>query len=126
MTLDAGAPCRVRVVEGVPDVAEMLTELVKTHGHHVECVTDPREAVKVATKFQPRIVLLDIGMPHINGYQLAPLLRTALSPTRVAIIAVTAWGSVQDQAHSKAAGFDAHLVKPAGDKMIADVLKKYG
>src|SRR3954464_12859703 len=126
MTLGGEERCRVLVVDDVSDVATTLAELIKTYGHTVECVTDPREAVRVATQFQPRIVLLDIGMPHINGYQLAPLIRKALLPTRVAIVAVTAWGSEQDMAHSRAAGFEAHLVKPAGDRMIAEVLKKYG
>jgi CheY-like chemotaxis protein len=112
-------PHRILVIDDVPDVCEALAKLLEALGHEGECVTDPRDAVKVACSFRPKMVFLDIGMPYINGYQLCPMLRTALEPPRLVIVAVTAWGSEQDRAHSRAVGFDAHLVKPMDSTLIA-------
>jgi CheY-like chemotaxis protein len=63
-------------------------------------------------------------MPHINGYQLAPMLRTGLLPAEVRIVAVTAWGSQQDREHSRAAGFDAHLLKPVGVDLLQATIRE--
>ena len=112
---------RVFVVDDVRDAAEMLVSLLQAYGYEASHVTDPRVAVETAKRFQPDIVLVDIGMPHINGYELAPLLRRAL-PERVRLIAVTAWGSEQDRRHSKAVGFDQHLVKPVDDKTLRSTI----
>lgn len=100
----------------------MLAVLVETLGHTVAYITDPRTAVAKAKTFRPQIVLLDIGMPYINGYELAPLLREALHPAPVSIVAVTAWGSDQDREHSRALGFAAHLLKPAAPHAVAKAI----
>ena len=117
-------PHRVLVVDDVRDTAETLTRLVVGLGYEGRSISDPREAVAAASTFKPTVVLLDIGMPYINGYELCPLLRDALAPTPVRIVAVTAWGSPQDRAHSKAVGFDAHLVKPVGLDLIDATIKQ--
>src|SRR5689334_16319201 len=109
---------RILVVDDVPDTAEAVAILLTTLGHEAKPLTDPRQAIATARVFRPAMVLLDIGMPHINGYQLCPLLRKALEPAAVQIVAVTAWGSQTDRAHSRAAGFDAHLVKPIDTALL--------
>lgn len=103
---------RVLVVDDIADAANILVLHLRAAGYEATAVTDPREAVAAAVAFNPHAVLLDIGMPHINGYELAPLLLAALAANRPYIIALTAWGSEKDRAMSKAAGFDEHLVKP--------------
>ncbi len=117
--------CRVLVVDDMPDTARTLAALVVAIGHTAEYVTDPRLAVDHAKRFQPELVLLDIGMPHINGYELAPMLRAAVAPRRISIVAVTAWGSQQDRDHSKAAGFEEHLRKPAQMPVIESVIERF-
>jgi CheY-like chemotaxis protein len=112
------------VVDDLQDAAESLAALVVTLGHDATSVTDPREAVAVAQAFKPALVLLDIGMPHINGYELAPMLRKGLLPAEVRIVAVTAWGSQQDREHSRAAGFDAHLLKPVGVELLQAAIRQ--
>ena len=116
---------RVLVVDDVADVTDMLLGLLDSGGYDAAGVTDPREAVRVALEFRPDTALIDIGMPHINGYELAPMLREALAPQRLWMVAVTAWGSERDREHSKAVGFDAHLVKPVGAEMLLTTLAKF-
>jgi CheY-like chemotaxis protein len=113
------------VVDDIDDAAAMLALEVRALGPRAEYVTDPRAAIEAARKFDPDVVLLDIGMPHINGYDLAPLLRQALAPKKISIIAVTAWGTEQDKRMSKAAGFDEHVVKPTRNGVIEEVLKRF-
>lgn len=113
-----GRRIRVLVVDDVQDIAETLAALVTAMGYEAKAVTDPRKAVEAAKLFGPDLVLLDIGMPHINGYDLAPLIREALRPSTIRIAAVTAWGSAKDKALSRASGFDAHLVKPISEPLL--------
>jgi len=115
---------RVLVVDDVKDVAETFAKVLEGLGYESKSITDPRDAVEAACAFKPSVVLLDIGMPHINGYELCPLLREALKPARVRIVAVTAWGSSNDRAHSRAVGFDAHLVKPVAVDVIDATVKE--
>jgi CheY-like chemotaxis protein len=106
------------------DTAETLAALVIELGHDATSVTDPRDAVDVARSFKPSMVLLDIGMPYINGYELAPMLRESLRPAQVRIVAVTAWGSEKDRALSRAAGFDEHLVKPVAEDTLQTAINR--
>ena len=117
-------PHRILVIDDVQDTAEAVAILLTTLGHEAKPVSDPRQALEVARDFRPAMVLLDIGMPHINGYQLCPLLRRALEPAAVQIVAVTAWGSKTDRAHSRAAGFDAHLVKPIDTALLEAMIEQ--
>jgi DNA-binding response OmpR family regulator len=103
----------------------MLAELLVAMGYPARYVTDPRDAVAVAMQYQPAAVLLDIGMPHLDGYQLLPMLRKALEPNRVPIIALTAWGTARDREYSHDSGFDDHLVKPASMESLRAALKKF-
>ena len=117
--------CRILIIDDAPDAALTLAILVRRLGHTVEYVTNPLDAVEVAMRFRPEVVLLDIGMPYINGYHLAPMLREALAPDPVSIIAVTAWGSERDRDLSRAAGFQEHLVKPASHAAIGSVMDRF-
>ena len=109
-------------MDDVVDVAQTLAALVSDMGYETTFVTDPRVALETAEKFRPQVILLDIGMPHINGYELAPILRKGLGPS-VKIVAVTAWGSAQDRAHSRAVGFSAHLVKPVDEASLKKTIE---
>lgn len=125
MAESAGVAHRILVVDDLADAARMLTELLVVMGYPATYVTDPRDAVAVAMQYQPAAVLLDIGMPHLDGYQLLPMLRKALEPKRVPIIALTAWGTARDREYSRDSGFDDHLVKPASMQSLRAALKKF-
>jgi CheY-like chemotaxis protein len=103
---------RVLVVDDNRDGAESMTMLLGAHGHEVRTVHDGPTALTVAAEWRPDVMLLDIGLPGMNGYDVAE--RIAGQPWRgsMQLVAVTGWGQAEDRARSAKAGFDAHLVKP--------------
>ncbi|MEO6463251.1 MAG: ATP-binding protein, partial [Candidatus Eisenbacteria bacterium] len=111
----AGAPAarrRILVVDDNADSAESLALLLRLSGHDVLTVFDGGAAVESEASFAPDIVLLDIGLPVLNGYEAATLIRRAQGARRPLLIALTGWGQEEDRRRSRDAGFDAHLVKP--------------
>jgi CheY-like chemotaxis protein len=113
---------RVLVVDDNVDAATMLNLLLKSLGHETCVVHDGVQALKMATEFRPDIVLLDIGMPGLDGYEVARRLRTARRDTDLRIVAVTGWGDESDRRRSREAGFDLHLVKPMDAADLAPLL----
>ena len=103
---------RVLVVEDNLDAAESMLMLLRSFGHDVALVNDGREAVREALRFRPDVILLDIGLPGIDGFSLAKELRTLPETSAARLIAVSGYGQEKDRALSAAAGFDLHLVKP--------------
>ena len=120
----AVAPRRVLVVDDNQDSATMMGLLIEFAGHDVRLAHDGLAAVDVAAAFQPHVILLDIGLPRLNGYEAAQRIRQ-LDGLRPVLVALTGWGQAEDKRKSAAAGFDVHLVKPVDHdvltKMIADV-----
>ncbi len=116
------APRRILVVEDNLDSAESMLLLLKGVGHEVMVVSDGREAVGVAKRFQPQVILLDIGLPGMDGYELAKVLR-GMPETRAArLIAVSGYGQQKDRERSREAGFDDHLVKPVDPPRLAEAI----
>ncbi len=107
-----GRPRRVLVVDDNQDFAATLATIMREDGHDVAVAADGHEAIGVAQRHRPEIALLDIGMPSMNGYDLARTLRRDAALTGVVLVAVTGWGQPSDRARSREAGFDHHLVKP--------------
>ena len=105
-------PIRILVVDDNHDSADSLGLLLKLVGNEVRIVHDGQDAVDTANEFQPRVVLLDIGLPTLNGYEAARKIREQPSGKQAVMIAVTGWGEAVDRQRSKQAGFDHHLVKP--------------
>lgn len=101
---------RVLVVDDNLDAAELLAEALRMWGHEPMIAEDGGAALRLALTFRPEVALLDIGLPVMDGYELAPKLRMQCGPLR--LIAVTGYGQDVDRQRSKAAGFDVHLVKP--------------
>jgi len=101
----------VLVVEDNPDGRESLRLLLELLGHHVDVAADGEEGVQKALASHPDIALVDIGMPRLDGYEVARQLRTALGP-RVLLIAHTAYTAPEDRRRAREAGFDAFLAKP--------------
>ncbi len=103
---------RIMVVDDNVDSANSLALLLKMMGYDVRIVHDGLSAVDLFDEFQPTIVLLDIGLPKLNGYDACRRIRERRLGTRAKIIAITGWGQENDRRRSREAGFDAHLVKP--------------
>ena len=118
---------RILVVDDYGESADTLAELLRFEGHEVEIANDGLKAIEVAGKFRPSVVLLDIGMPKLNGYEAARQIREQPWGKTMALIAVTGWGGENERKRSREAGFDAHLLKPVNytelAKLIADLPK---
>ncbi len=95
--------------------------LLQLHGHHVAFASDGNSALDAARDFKPGIIILDVGLPDIDGYEVARRLRAAPGGNDVKLIALTGYGHPDDLAAAAAAGFDAHILKPA---QMEDVLSK--
>jgi PAS domain S-box-containing protein len=109
---------RVLVVEDNEDGREALAALLRLAGHEVEAAASGREALAAAERQRPEVVLLDIGLPDLDGYEVAASLRASLG-ARVRLVALTGYGQPGDLERVRAAGFDAHLLKPAGLEAIS-------
>jgi signal transduction histidine kinase len=107
-----GPPSRVLVVDDSRDAAESLAVLLRLYGHDVRTAHDGATALEVARGFHPQAALLDIGLPRMDGYELARRLRRE-SGSEILLVAVTGYGQEDARARGREAGFDAYLVKPA-------------
>jgi len=113
---------KVLVVDDNHDAALSLAMLVEMLGHEVRVAYDGVEALQAAGEFHPELVLLDIGMPRMDGYETCRRLREQPWGSRIRVVAVTGWGQEHDRRRSQEAGFDQHLVKPVAPTVIADIL----
>jgi PAS domain S-box-containing protein len=108
----ASASYRILVVDDGRDAAESLAMLLKLHGHDARTAHDGIEAVEAADEFRPDVVLLDLGMPRLNGYEACKRIRATPWGRNMVLLAQTGWGQEEDRRLTEEAGFDAHLVKP--------------
>ncbi len=106
------ASCRVLLVDDNRDVAISISRFVRQLGHEVRIAFDGAEAVQIADDFRPDLVLMDIGMPKLNGYDVARTLRAKPWGMQVTLVAMTGWGREHDKRRSFESGFDHHMVKP--------------
>jgi CheY-like chemotaxis protein/two-component sensor histidine kinase len=119
----AEAPPRVKilVVDDNRDVAASLSMLLDLMGHDVRVAYDGEKAVQLAGEFRPQIVLLDLGMPNVDGYETCRRIRNHGWGADMTLIAVSGWGQDEDRRRSATAGFDAHLVKPVSPETLAEL-----
>jgi CheY-like chemotaxis protein len=108
------SPCRrVLVVDDNVDAAESLAMMLRVWGHEVRTAYDGLAALNAAGQVHPEVILLDIGLPRMDGYEVARRLRERASTRGVLLVALTGYGQEEDRRRAKEAGFDAHLTKPA-------------
>jgi CheY-like chemotaxis protein len=103
---------RVLIVDDNRDSADTLAALLEAWGHEVRTLYDGPSAITAAAEFQPRVVLLDIGLPKMNGYEVAAQLRKTAKGRSLILVAFTGYGQDEDRRRVREAGFDYHLVKP--------------
>jgi PAS domain S-box-containing protein len=115
---------KVLVVDDNRDAAQMLSLLLTKKGHTVRTAFDGLEAIVSAGTFQPEVMLLDIGLPNLNGYEVAKRIRQEVWGKEVFLVALTGWGQEEDRRRSTEAGFNKHLVKPVDMNELDNVLKE--
>jgi two-component system CheB/CheR fusion protein len=113
---------RILVVDDNVDAAESIAMLLSMDGHEVRSVHDAQRALNLAAEFRPDLVLLDIGLPGMDGYEVARRLRSRPESSRVRLVAVTGYGQQEDRDRAHDAGFDQHLVKPVEPEALNAVL----
>jgi two-component system OmpR family response regulator len=116
-----GHAARVLIVDDNVDLAKGLARLLQIHGHHVEIAYDGPSGLEKARESKPEFVLLDIGLPGMDGYELAAHLRRDDGNRDAVIIAISGYG--KDEDGEKEAGFDHHLVKPIAPDILIKILK---
>jgi len=120
-TVPVGPGRSILVVDDNDDVRKSLVRLLTLHGYEVTGAGDGPSALRAAAELKPRVVLVDIGLPGMDGYELARQLRRSdAADTR--LFAITGYGQASDRARSRDAGFDAHLVKPVDLQTLLPLL----
>jgi len=116
-------PSRVLVVDDNADAAHSLKLLLELDGHEVEAALSSADALARVVSFKPQIVLLDIGLPDMDGYEVARRIRAAPELTGMRLIALTGYGQAEDKERSRSSGFDDHLIKPVDYSALQRALK---
>jgi two-component system, sensor histidine kinase len=114
---------RILVVDDNEDSADTLAEILTLDGHSTEVVYTARDAIARATISHPHVVLLDVGLPDMTGYEVASRLRPLLKSTQ--LIALTGYGQADDVRRAGAAGFDAHVIKPVDFERLARIIEAF-
>ncbi|MGH8323057.1 MAG: hybrid sensor histidine kinase/response regulator, partial [Steroidobacteraceae bacterium] len=113
---------RLMVVDDNRDAAESMSMLFELWGHEVICAYDGRAALEAAVKYRPDAVFLDIGLPGMDGYEIAERLRELPQSARTVLVAITGYGQDEDRRRSREAGIDHHLVKPVAPEALHKLL----
>ncbi len=120
----AASARRVLVVDDNADSAESLALLLEMSGHQVFTASDGEAAIRAADAHRPDVVLLDIGLPKINGLDVCRSIRAQPWGRDITLVALTGWGQETDRQRSQAAGFDGHLVKPVGTEALFELMAR--
>jgi CheY-like chemotaxis protein len=115
---------RILVVDDNHDAAESMGVLLKLMGADVRAAYDGLEALEVAQSFRPEVVLLDIGMPKMHGYDTARRFRQEEWGKEIVLIALTGWGRDEDRRRAEEAGFDGHVIKPVQVSSLRQLLER--
>ncbi|HTW38495.1 MAG TPA: response regulator [Steroidobacteraceae bacterium] len=123
-SLEGPPRARILVADDNYDAAQSLALMLGIDGHEVRTASDGLEALRVAEEFRPQLVLLDIGMPKLDGYETARRLRERPWSRATRLFALTGWGQEEDRERARQAGFDRHLVKPVDPDELTELLNQ--
>jgi CheY-like chemotaxis protein len=118
------SPLRIVVVDDLADATDALARLLAMHGYSVRTAYDGLAALAVAAEFRPHAMLLDIGLPQCDGYQVATSLRQLCQMQSLCLIAVSGYGTEAYKEQSSRAGFDFHLLKPVSFAQLSAILQR--
>jgi PAS domain S-box-containing protein len=121
-TVDVSSALRVMVVDDNADAADTLALVIEQMGAQVRTVYDGATALRMCETFLPQLVMLDIGMPRMNGYEVARAMRALKTCGKPMIAAVTGWGQEADKARAREAGFDRHYTKPISESALRELV----
>ncbi len=124
-TLPKAKGSRVLIVDDNPDAAESIALFLQLEGHDVKSVNDPTVALAAVPTFAPQVVLLDIGLPIIDGFEVARRMRAMRETRDALLIAVSGYGQAEDRRRSAAAGFDHHFLKPTDPRTLVEVIAQW-
>lgn len=113
---------RLMVIDDNRDAAESMSMLFELWGYEVVCAFDGRTALETATRYRPDAVFLDIGLPGMDGYEIAERLRELPGSGSTVLVAITGYGQDEDRRRSREAGIDLHLVKPVAPETLHKLL----
>lgn len=113
---------RILIVDDNVDAAESLAMILKLNGHETQCAYEPEAALASEPGFDPHLIFLDIGLPRMDGYEVARRIRAGNRSVR--LVALTGYGQPEDASRAKAAGFDAHLLKPLDFDELARIIER--
>ena len=117
---------RILVTDDNRDNADSCSMLLKMEGHEVRTAYSGPEALAIAAKFKPQIMLLDIVMPEMTGYEVASTVRAADWGKDILLVAITGYSQVEDKRKAVASGFDHHLAKPVEQEALRELIAKCG
>jgi two-component system CheB/CheR fusion protein len=120
----ANSNFRILLIDDNVDANESMAALLKLLDYDVRTAKDGESGLEVAVEFEPHLVLSDIGLPGMDGYQLAPALRKAAGSRKLILAATTGYGLASDRLRSQEAGFDYHLVKPLDADALLDFIAR--
>lgn len=121
----SAAAFRILVADDNVDAASCLAVLLEAMGNETRIAHDGIEAVRLAEAFQPDIILLDIGMPGLNGFDACSRIRAQPSSQGVFIVALTGWTQEETKQRSQQAGFDCYVIKPVESAMLEKILRDF-
>jgi CheY-like chemotaxis protein len=116
---------RILLVDDNQDQCIGLCEVIRSWGHDVEAAHNGNAALAIAEDYRPRVILLDLGLPDMNGYDLAKRLRATARGRRLFFVVMTGWTHIADQVSSTAAGISHHLIKPVNMDTLRYILAGY-
>ncbi len=119
-----GSSQRVLIVDDNSDAAATLSMLLQMDGHMVKTAATGASALDTFASFAPQVVLLDIGLPDLNGYEVARRIRSSETGRHARLFAVTGWGQAEDKRRAVEAGFDQHLTKPVDPDLLSRMLER--
>ncbi len=115
---ECSGPRRILIVDDYAAIAESLMRMLEMGGHEVRIAPDGPSALKELTVWQPEIILLDIGLPGMDGYAVAHAIRSRPDAELIVLIALTGYGQEEDHRRSRESGFDLHLTKPVDPTVL--------
>jgi CheY-like chemotaxis protein len=112
----------VLIVEDNDDTRQMMQEVLRFSGHDVRTARDGTSGLALAAEARPDVALIDIGLPDVDGYEVARRMRAAPGGRTIGLVAITGYGQAEDQRRAYEAGFDAHLTKPVAPERLKQVM----